>query len=259
MWGERLAPCQMPAEMPIFLWSPHKGATSVPTPISVVLLDDNVVSREAVADLIRQRPDFEVLVASTNTADAVNKVREAKARAVLLDSRLNDHDSLRLIVTLREKQPDTRIIVTGVRPHHRDIACFVRAGVTGFIMKDASLDESLESIRVVVAGGHALPRRLVGSVFEELVTKPAARKSPNGFQSAALTPRERQVVALIGDGLGNKEIANRLHISIDTVRSHVANLLKKLRVRTRLQIAAFARADIERHRTTIVFTRAVSS
>src|SRR5688572_28028350 len=116
----------------------------VTKPISVVLVDDNVVAREAVAEQIRQRPDFEVAVASTNTTDALSKVRAAKARAILLDSRLNDHGSLRLIATLREKQPETRIIVTGIRPHQHDIECFVRAGVSGFIMKDASLDESLE-------------------------------------------------------------------------------------------------------------------
>lgn len=215
--------------------------------ISVVLLDDNVVARDAVADRIRQRPDFEVLVASTNATDAIKKMREAKADAVLLDAQLNDHNSLRLIVTLRDRHPDTRIIVTGVRPHQRDVASFVRAGVSGFIMKDASLDESLESIRVVTEGGHALPRRLVGSLFAQLATKTTNQNEPNGLRLPALTNRERQVLGLIRDGLGNKEIANRLHIAVDTVRSHVSNVLRKLRLRTRLQVAAFARADFERH------------
>ena len=215
--------------------------------ISIVLIDDNVVAREAVAELISQRPGFKVLVASNDDTDALRTVREANAHAVLLDSRFKSHNSLRLIVTLRDEQPETRVIVTGIQPHQRDISCFVRAGVSGFIMKDASLDESLESIRVVIAGGHALPRRLTGSIFEELAEKPMKRSSPNSHRLPALTNRERQLVALIGDGLANKEIANRLNIAVDTVRSHLANLFKKLGVRTRLQLAAFARADVERY------------
>lgn len=195
--------------------------------ISVVLVDDNVIAREAVAELIMQRPGFKVLVASAETSDVLTKVRDANADAVLLDARFKSHDSLRLIATLHDKRPDARVIITGIRPHQRDIACFVRAGVSGFIMKDASLDESLESIRVVSAGGHALPRRLTGSVFEELAKNPAKRAAPNADRSPALTNRERQLVALVGDGLGNKEIANRLNISVDTVRSHMANLFKK--------------------------------
>jgi two-component system invasion response regulator UvrY len=134
--------------------------------ISVVVVDDNVVTREAVANLIRKRTGFDVSVASANVADAVGNVREANADAVLLEARHN-HDSVRLTATLRYNQPDTRIIVTGMRPHQRDISDFVAAGASGFIMKDASLDECVESIRVVTDGGHALPRRLVGSLFEE--------------------------------------------------------------------------------------------
>ena len=213
--------------------------------ISVLLIDDNVVAREAVAELISQRPGFKVLVASNDDTDALRKVREANAHAVLLDSRFKSHDKLRLIVALRHKQPETRVIITGIRPHQRDIGCFVRAGVTGFIMKDASLDESLEAIRVVISGGYALPRPLTGSLFEELAEILPKRIWPNSHRAPALTNRERQLVALIGDGLGNKEIANRLNISVDTVRSHMANLFKKLGVRTRLQVAAFARADVD--------------
>jgi len=223
------------------------GAKTVTKTISVVLVDDNVVARDAVADLIRQRPGFKVLVASSNATDAVGKVREGKARAVLLDSRLYDHDSLRLIVTLRDKQPETRIIVTGIRPHQRDLTCFVRAGASGFILKDASLDETLESIREVIKGGHVLPQRLVGSLFKEIAEKRLKPTPPNDRGPSTLTNREREVLALIGDGLGTKEIANRLHIAVDTVRSHVANLFEKRGVRTRLQLAAFARADGERY------------
>jgi DNA-binding NarL/FixJ family response regulator len=215
----------------------------VPNAISLVLVDDNVVSREAVASLIRQRPGFHVRVASADVNDALHKVREANARVVLLDSRLHNGDSLSLTVTVRNKAPEAKIIVTGIRPGQRDVTDFVRAGASGFIMKDASVEECLESIRVVTAGGHALPRRLIGPLFEEIAQEREQSAPQTGLRVTTLTKRERQVLALIGEGLGNKDVATRLHVAADTVRSHVANLFKKLGVRTRLQLAAFARGD----------------
>ena len=214
--------------------------------ISIVLVDDNVVAREAIATLIRQQPGFDAVVASANAPDAVNKVRQANARAVLVDARLHNHHTIRLTRVLSEKQPHARIIVTGVRPHQHDITAFVKAGASGFVMRDASLDECLESIRVVTDGGHALPRRLVGSLFEEISEQSGIEAKLNSIGPATLTNRERQVLGLIGDGLGNKEIAATLHIAGHTVRSHVASLFKKLGVRTRLQVAVLSRTGGER-------------
>lgn len=218
----------------------------MPNAISIVLVDDNAVSREAVANLITQQPGFRVLVATGDRQDALMKVLEAKAHALLVDATLNDYGSLRLTLTVHNKQPETKIIVTGVRPHQHDVTGFVRAGASGFIMKDASVTEFLESIRVVTAGGHALPRRLTGAFFDEIAHGRRGRRH-NGLRAMALTNRERQVLALIGEGLGNKEISRRLDVAVDTVRSHVASLFKKTGVRTRLEVAALARADSERH------------
>jgi DNA-binding NarL/FixJ family response regulator len=214
--------------------------------VSVVLIDDSVVARDAIANLIRQQAEFEVFVASAKLDEAVSTVKSAKARAILLEARQNG-DGTRLTTALRSVQPDARIIVTGIRPHQDGIMGLVGAGASGFIMKDATLEECLESIRVVIAGGHALPRRLAGSLFREIGKMTGRGVQPSVVRSWALTNRERQVLTLIGDGLGNKEVASRLHISGDTVRSHVASLFKKLHVRTRLQLATFARADAERH------------
>jgi DNA-binding NarL/FixJ family response regulator len=217
--------------------------------ISLVLVDDNVVVRDAVANLIKQRHDFVVVVASADPNDAIAKVYQSKAWAVLLDCRSGSVDILPLIAALRAKLPDTRIIVTGVRAHQRGLTSLVKAGASGFIMKDASLDETLDTIRAVMSGGHALPRRLVGSLFQEIAAEAPSQRPPlhvpNARRRVALTNRERQVLTLIHYGLSTKEIALRLEIAADTVRSHVANLFEKHGVRSRLQLATRIRSEAD--------------
>ena len=119
--------------------------------ISLVLIDDNRLLREGLAGLIRKQPDFKILAASADIEEALRKVREAKPRVVLLDFGLESHDSLRLTATVREEVPEARVIVMGLLPLQEDVAAFVRAGASGFIMKDASFDDFLQTIRAVAA------------------------------------------------------------------------------------------------------------
>jgi DNA-binding NarL/FixJ family response regulator len=216
-------------------------------PISIVLIEDNRMLREGLASLIREQPGFHVLAASANIIEALQKVREAKPRIVLVDFGLQNHDSLRLTATLRGEVPEAKVIVMGLLPLHEDVADFVRAGASGFVMKDASLDEFLGTIRAVAAGNDVLPTELTGSLFSQIAHRAIEGGKSPVLEAVRLTQRERQVVELIGEGLSNKEIAARLHVAIHTVKSHVHNVLEKLALHTRLEVAAFTRGE---HRKT---------
>lgn len=209
--------------------------------ISIVLIEDNLMVRKELASLIRQQPGFKVLAASANVIQALKKVREAKPRVVLVDFGLQNHDSLRLTATLHQEVPDTRVIVMGLFPLQEDIADFVSAGASGFVMKDASLDEFLNTIRRVAKGIDVLPTKLTGSLFSQIAQRAVQNGRSRVLRSVKLTPRERQVVDLISEGFSNKEIAAQLHIAIHTVKSHVHNVLEKLALHTRLEVAAFTR------------------
>ena len=210
--------------------------------IDIVLIEDNRMLREGLASLIREQPGFKVLAASANIIDALQKVRDAKPRIVLVDFGLENHDSLRLTATVHREIPEARVIVMGLMPLHEDIADFVRAGASGFVMKDASLDEFLRTIRSVADGEQVLPTQLTGSLFTQIAQRAVEGGNSPVLEAVKLTQRERQVVELIGDGLSNKEIAARLHIAIHTVKSHVHNVLEKLALHTRLEVAAFTRS-----------------
>lgn len=209
--------------------------------ISLVLIDDNRLLREGLAGLIREQPDFQVLAASADIEEVLDKVREAKPRVVLLDFSLEEDDSLRVTGTIHEEVPEAKIIVMGLLPLQDDVADFVTAGASGFIMKEASFEEFLSTIRTVAGGVDVLPTQLTGSLFLQIARDAVRKGKPRTLDSVRLTARERQVVDLISEGCSNKEIAARLKIAIHTVKSHVHNVLEKLALHTRLEVAAFTR------------------
>jgi DNA-binding NarL/FixJ family response regulator len=152
-------------------------------------------------------------------------------------------NSLRLMAQLQEELPTAKIIAMDILPDHVDIVEFVKAGGSGFILKNAPLEDWIKTIKTVAAGAKVLPPVLTQSLFTQIVE--LALKNGEGIpaDSIQFTNRERDVVDLIAEGLSNKEIAESLHIATYTVKSHVHNILEKLTLSTRLQIAAFVRKE----------------
>lgn len=221
--------------------SPRRVAAVPASPsIALVVIDDNRLLREGIAALIRTQPGFKVLAVAADADEALRKAREARPDVVLLDLGLENHDSLGLTATVRQEVPEAKIIVMGLGPFQDDVADYVRAGAVGFVMKDASFEDFCQTIREVAGGAQVLPSPLTSSLFAQIARNvPAARKA-YAMDSVRLTLRERQVIDLLGEGLSNKQIAARLHIAVHTVKSHVHNLLEKLSLRSRLEVAAFA-------------------
>jgi two-component system nitrate/nitrite response regulator NarL len=212
--------------------------------IRILLIEDNRLLREGIAAMLNGQGEFEV-VARAEDGDAVRLLKGAKKPpdVVLLDLGLEKENSLKLMSVLRKEVPEARIIALDVFPEQLDIVEFVKAGGSGFILKNAASRDYVETIKAVAAGAKVLPPALTNSLFTQIVE--AALKTGNGIPSNSiqLTAREREVVALISEGLSNKEIAERLHIATFTAKSHIHNILEKLALNTRLQIAAFARED----------------
>ena len=216
------------------------GTNLVPAPISLVLIDDNRLLREGIAAMIHTQPGFRVLVASADVDEALQKVREAKPDVVLLDFGLEDHDSLSLTATVHAEVPAARVIVMGLLALQDDVADYVKAGASGFVMKDASFEDFFATIRAVACGAEVLPQALTNSLFAQIARDAARVPRAQVLETVRLTNREREVVGLLAEGLSNKEIGNRLGIAIHTVKSHVHNVLEKLALRSRLEVAAFS-------------------
>jgi DNA-binding NarL/FixJ family response regulator len=196
--------------------------------------------REGIAAMIRSQTGFRVLAAAADAAEALEAVRTANPDVVLVDLGLEDEDSWTLTATIHRDVPKSRVIVMGLLPDQEDVANFIRAGAAGFIMKDASFEEFLATIRAVAAGEEILPPELTNSLFSQIVRNVPLGSPAQIMAAVSLTPREIEVVNLLGEGLSNKAIASRLHIAVHTVKSHVHNILEKLALRSRMEVVAFS-------------------
>ena len=212
--------------------------------IRVLLIEDNRLLREGISTLLEKQQDFEV-VARSDDSNVLHELKNKKITPdiVLLDLGLQKQNSLRLMDLIKREIPDTKVIAMDILPEEADIVEFVKAGGAGLILKSASTDDFINTIRKVVQGEKVLPPILTNSLFSQIIDDAVNITKINAQESIRLTPREREIVDLISDGLSNKEIAQRLHIATYTVKSHVHNILEKLALSTRLQVAVFARTE----------------
>lgn len=206
--------------------------------ISVALIEDNRLVREGIAALLSQTGDFRVVAAASNGDHAL--LQHAQPDVILLDVGLWDDDSLRLASTVKTDYPGSRVIIMDLLPIHEDIVEFVNAGVSGFILKDATFEDMVTTIRSVAEGADVLPPQMTSTLFSQIARHAVERSREVALEAVRMTPREREVIDLIGEGLSNKEIAESLSIATHTVKSHVRNVMEKLALHTRLQIAAYA-------------------
>lgn len=209
--------------------------------ITVAIIEDNRLVREGMTDMLNELPDVKVVLAATSLESSM--LKDIKPRVVLLDVGLQDKNSLRLAETLRKEMTDSRVIVMDLLPMHDEIAEFVNAGVAGFILKDATFEDFVGTIRSVADGGRVLPAPMTGTLFSQIAKVAVRRGRKAALESVRMTQREREVIALISVGLSNKQIAQRLNIASDTVKSHVRNVMEKLALHSRLQIAAYAHSQ----------------
>jgi len=215
--------------------------------VPVFLIEDNRLLRDGLATLLGAQ-GLEVIATARSGREALRQVTRLMPQLVLLDSALGDRDGVRLVEAVKKASPATRVIVMHLLPAQEDVAAFVKAGASGFIMKDASVAEFARTIRLVADGASVLPPVMARSLFSHVADRVLTRGKRRAKAAMRMTARERQVIALIAGGLGNREIAERLGVAAHTVKSHVHNILEKLALHTRLEVAAYA--DVHRGRRT---------
>jgi two-component system NarL family response regulator len=208
--------------------------------IRVLLIEDNRLLREGITAMLNDQPDIRAASSSGN-GDALEKAKKIKPHVVLLDLGLRSQNSLRIAEIIKKEYPKAEIVVMDLIPVQAEVVEFVKAGVAGFILKDATIDDFLHTIRSVAEGKKVLPPPLTGSLFSQIVEYAVqSGKADRLMKAVKLTKREHEIVNLISRGMSNKEIAAELNIAVHTVKSHVHNILEKLALHTRLEVASFA-------------------
>ncbi len=211
--------------------------------IRVLLIEDNRLLREGITKMLNAEEDIKVISSSGN-GDAFEKAKKQTPDVVLLDLGLKNQNSLTVVETMKKQFPETHVVVMDLVPAHAEVVEFVKAGVSGFILKDATLNDFLHTIRSVVKGTKILPPPMAGSLFSQIVEHAIQGGKVDKLISAVkMTSRERDVIGHIAAGKSNKEIASELNIAVYTVKSHVHNILEKLALHTRLELATFAHSQ----------------
>ena len=216
--------------------------------VPVFLVEDNRLLRDGLSAMLSAQ-GLTVVATARSGQEALREVARVKPQLILLDSALGDRDSPRFVREVRQTFPDIKVIVMGLLPAHEDFVEFIKAGVAGFILKDATIEVFVATILSVADGVSVLPSPMTSSLFSHVAAQALTRGKRGAKAAVRMTARERQVIESIADGLSNKEIADRLHIATHTVKSHVHNILEKLTLHTRLEVAAFAHE--ERARTSV--------
>jgi two-component system response regulator DegU len=212
--------------------------------IRIILIEDNRLLREGINGMLKKEPDINVVATFGDGNFVPDKISELKPNVVLLDLGLPNQNSLGFVKSLKDENQDIKVIVMDLVPIQEDILRFVEAGVSGFILKDATIAEFTKTIRSVAGGEKVLPSTMAGSLFSQIIDHGVKELGPSKLiQSVQMTKREREVVEMIAEGLANKEIAYKLNLSIYTVKSHVHNILEKMALNTRVQIAIHSHSD----------------
>ena len=206
--------------------------------IRIAIVDDQALVRSGFRMILEAQQDFDVVGEAENGRDAVDVVLASSIDVVLMDVRMPELDGIEATARIIREKPDTRVLILTTFDLDEYVARALRAGASGFLLKDVRPAQLVEAIRVVAGGDALLAPTITRRLLDRFAASLDAGPSPD---LAGLTERELEILRLVAEGLSNAEIADRLFLGESTVKTHVSAVLRKLGVRDRVQavIAAY--------------------
>jgi len=206
------------------------------SPASILLIDDHPLLRKGVKQLIDLEESIEVIGEASNAHEGVSKAQELDPDLILLDLNMPEINGIETLKMLREAEVSSRIVVFTVSDNEEDVVAALKAGADGYLLKDMEPEELMQNLEQAALGKMVISDRLTALLAQAL----QSGRTDKSADTDSLTPREKQIIKLIAGGLPNKLIARKLNITEGTVKVHVKHLLKKLRLRSRVEVAVWA-------------------
>jgi two-component system nitrate/nitrite response regulator NarL len=203
----------------------------------VVLADDSSLARSGTAAILAHEPAFTVVGEASDGYEAVRLVRELQPDLVMMDIRMPTCDGLLATKLIKRESPQTAVIILSVSDDPGDLFEAIRCGAQGYLTKNLSPEVWLEYLSGFARGETAIPRHVAREILHEFKTP----RRPEFQLASTLTPREEEVLNLVGEGMTNRQIAERLILSEHTVKNHMKSILDKVQVKNRVQLAIYAR------------------
>ncbi|MFE8071865.1 two-component system response regulator NarL [Marinobacteraceae bacterium S3BR75-40.1] len=203
----------------------------------IILIDDHPLLRHGIKQLVEFERELEIVGDASNAEDGVRLAVAEEPDLILLDLNMPEVNGIETLKRLRDEGVQSRIVIFTVSDHEEDVVAALRAGADGYLLKDMEPEELIERLREAALGRMVISDRLTALLAQALRSNQP--ETPE-VSVDTLTGREREILALIAEGLPNKLIARRLDISDGTVKVHVKHILKKLNLRSRVEVAVWA-------------------
>jgi two-component system NarL family response regulator len=216
----------------------ERGPKTGGEPIRVAVVDDQELFRRGLTMLLGVEDDIEVVGEAGDGVAATELAASAVPDVILMDVRMPKRSGIEACLAIKEVAPTARIIMLTVSDEEADLYDAVKNGASGYLLKDSSIDEVAQAIRVVSDGQSLISPSMAIKLLDEF--KQMSRSDRQQVPSPRLTDRELEVLKLVAQGLNNREIAKRLFISENTVKNHVRNILEKLQLHSRMEAVMYA-------------------
>ncbi|WP_217183222.1 response regulator transcription factor [Streptomyces sp. AC495_CC817] len=226
-------------------WEPAGSdpGSGVPEPVRVLVVDDQRLIRDGIASLLSVRPGIDIVGTAVDGRDAVAKTLELRPDVVLMDVRMPELDGVEAVAALRVRAPRCRVVMLTTFDDEEYVVQALRAGASGYLLKDLPADDLAHAVRLAHAGvtqlDSSVARRLTDSLTSSTASSASISSGPR--PEVPLSPREIDILRLVAHGHTNREIAARLYLSEGTVKNHVSRILGRLALRDRTQAAVRAR------------------
>jgi DNA-binding NarL/FixJ family response regulator len=206
-------------------------------PARVLLVDDHAIIRQGLCSLLEKQPDIEVVGAAEDGQKAMELVRELKPDIVIMDISMPNLNGIDAARKITGEPGNVKVIALSIHSSRRFVTEMLKAGASGYILKECLFDELLEAIRIVLSGGVYLSPKITGVVVDDYVKRLSGEYRP---EAPDLSPREREVLQLLAEGKSTKQIALPLHISAKTVESNRRNIMDKLGIHSVAELTKYA-------------------
>ena len=216
------------------------GETAASDKLRVLIVDDHALFRRGLQMVLRQEPDIEVAGEAEDGLDAVEKAQELMPDVVLMDVRMPKRSGIEATREIRDLLPHVKILMLTISDEEADLYDAIKAGASGYLLKEISIDEVAEAVRSVSAGQSRLSPSMASKLLAEFAAMSRRADEQQQLPPPRLTEREMEVLKLVAKGLNNRDIGQQLFISENTVKNHIRNILEKLHLRSRMEAVVYA-------------------
>ena len=208
--------------------------------LRVMVVDDHALFRRGLEMVLGNEPDLELVGEASDVLEAIEKAQETMPDVVLMDVRMPKRSGIEATAQIKELLPHVKILMLTISDEEADLYDAIKAGASGYLLKEIPIEEVSDAIRSVWAGQSRISPSMASKLLTEFAAISKATEERPQMPAPRLTEREMEVLKLVAQGLNNRDIAKKLYISENTVKNHIRNILEKLHLHSRMEAVVYA-------------------